>query len=38
MLSAKISFTWDRLQPAPIVSPGKHIVFIGDTGEEEAEL
>lgn len=30
ILSAKMSFTWARLQPAPIVSPGKQIVYIGD--------
>lgn len=31
-LSAKMSLTWARLQPAPIVSPGKHIAVTGDVG------
>ena len=31
-LSAQMFLTWARLQAAPIVSPGKHIVFTGDVG------
>jgi hypothetical protein len=29
-----MSFTWARLQPAPMVSPGKQVVFVGDIEEQ----